>query len=65
MRLAESYTTEFYISDAGYLVIKQECMECGKESTFMLTQEQTRILYRKFPVMLEEQDVLWTGIAKE
>jgi hypothetical protein len=62
MRLLESYSTEFYVSDSGYLVIKQEHMECGYEASFLLTPEQTKALYKLLPNFIQEQTENWTGI---
>jgi hypothetical protein len=64
MHFLDSYSTEFYISDQGYLVIKQECFECGRTTQFLITPEQTKILSNLLPDMIQEQVVRWTGIAE-
>ena len=40
MTFLDSYPTEFYVSDVGYLVLKQECFGCGYETQFLITPEQ-------------------------
>jgi hypothetical protein len=62
MRLQDSYPTEFYVSDCGYFVIKQECFECGRETQFLISPEQTKILYNLLPDLMKEQTTKWTGI---
>jgi hypothetical protein len=62
MRLQDSYPTEFYISDCGYLVIKQDCFECGRLTQFLISPEQTKILFNLLPDLMKEQTTKWTGI---
>jgi len=62
MKLQSSYETEIYVSDAGYLVIKQECLECGHDSMFMLTPDQTRIMFSMAGELMRQQEERWTGI---
>ena len=62
MRLQDSYSTEFYVSDCGYFVIKQECFECGRETQFLISPEQTKILFNLLPDLMKEQTTKWTGI---
>jgi hypothetical protein len=62
MRLQDSYPTEFYVSDCGYFVIKQECFECGRETQFLISPEQTKILFNLLPDLMKEQTTKWTGI---
>jgi len=62
MRLQDSYPTEFYVSDCGYLVIKQECFECGRETQFLISPEQTKVFFNLLPDLMKEQTVKWTGI---
>ena len=62
MRLQDSYPTEFYVSDCGYFVIKQECFECGRETQFLISPEQTKVLFNLLPDLMKEQTVKWTGI---
>jgi hypothetical protein len=62
MKLLDSYPTEFYVSDVGYLVIKQECFECGHETMFLITPEQTKILFNLQQEIMQQQKVRWNGI---
>lgn len=62
MRLLESISTEFYISDSGYFVISQDCFECGKPSKFVLSPEQTKVLFNLLPDLMQDQTTKWTGI---
>ena len=62
MHLQDSYPTEFYISDCGYLVIKQDCFECGRLTQFLISPEQTKILFNLLPDLMKEQTTKWTGI---
>ena len=62
MILNSSNPTEFYVSDVGYLVIKQECCECGHEAQFLLTPEQTRALFSMAADIMQQQEQTWTGI---
>jgi hypothetical protein len=62
MRLQDSYPTEFYVSDCGYFVIKQDCFECGRETQFLISPEQTKILFNLLPELMQEQTTKWTGI---
>jgi hypothetical protein len=65
MKLNHSIPTEFYVSEVGYLVIKQECMECGRDSMFLLSPEQTKLLFSKADEILKEQKECWTGFQDE
>ncbi len=62
MNFLDSYPTEFYISDVGYLVLKQECFGCGHETQFLISPEQTKILLNLLPDMVKQQTERWTGI---
>ncbi len=62
MRLQDSYPTEFYVSDCGYFVIKQDCFECGRETQFLISPEQTKVLFNLLPDLMQEQTTKWTGI---
>ena len=62
MNFLDSYPTEFYISDVGYLVLKQECFGCGHETQFLITPEQTKILLNLLPEMIKQQTERWTEI---
>ena len=62
MNFLDSYPTEFYISDVGYLVFRQDCFECGHKTQFLITPEQTKILLNLLPDMIKQQTERWTGI---
>ena len=62
MHLNDSYPTEFYVSDVGYLVLKQECFECGRLTQFLLSPEQTKVIFNLMPDLMKEQTQRWTGI---
>ena len=62
MILNSASPTEFYVSDVGYLVIKQECWECGRNSQFLLTPDQTRILFSMAAEIMQQQKENWTGV---
>jgi hypothetical protein len=63
MHLADSYPTEFYVSDAGYLVIKQDCFECGRNTMFLITPEQAKVLFNLLPDLMKQQTEQWTGLS--
>jgi hypothetical protein len=46
------------------LVIKQECQECGYETQFLLTPENTRVLFEHLPKLMQEQKQNWIGYDK-
>lgn len=60
-----AYETEFYVSDVGYLVLKQECFECGHNTKFLLSPSQAEALLHHLPKMLMEQNKKWTGFVEE
>lgn len=62
MRLQSSYPTEFYVSDLGYLVIKQECCDCGRYTQFLISPEQTTILSNLMPEIIKQQKERWHGL---
>ena len=62
MHLNDSYPTEFYVSDVGYLVIKQDCFECGRVTQFLLSPEQTKVFFNLLPDLMKEQTQRWTGL---
>jgi hypothetical protein len=62
MKFLDTYPTEFYISDSGYLVFKQECFECGRDTQMLISPEQTRVLLNLLPEMIQQQTERWTGI---
>ena len=62
MHLNNSYLTEFYVSNSGYLVLKQECFECGKVTQFLISPEQTKVLFNLLPDLMKEQTQNWSGL---
>ena len=66
MRLLNGQSTEFYISDYGYLIIKQENVyDPHEQIEIRLTTEQAEILLSKLPTLIQEQAINWTGIAHD
>ena len=61
LKMLNSYQTEFYISDAGYLCIKQYDY-LHEDSTIILSREQALILKDNFDELLKEQDSKWDGL---
>ena len=61
MRLLETYPTDIYVSDVGYLTIKQDLND-GRETTFLISPEQTRIIFSMLPSLMKEQDERWVGV---
>lgn len=62
MKMLYSYPTEVFVTDNGHLAIKQDCIECGHQSVFLLSPDQTKVLYELMPQFMKEQKELWTGI---
>jgi hypothetical protein len=56
MKFLKQHPIEFYVSVAGYLVFQ------NYEITIALTPEQTKVLYKQLPELMEVQDKHWTGI---
>jgi hypothetical protein len=63
--MTETLKTRFYVADSGFLVIQQDSYEYGKEVTFLLSPDQTEILFSKLPAILREQSQVWTGYDEE
>jgi hypothetical protein len=63
MKLHSGYETEFYVSDAGFLVIKQSGMESLVYSEIILTPEQARVLFNLSTELMDQQKAAWTGIV--
>jgi hypothetical protein len=61
LKMLNALSTEFYVSDVGYLCIKQH--DYPEEPNFIiLSREQALILKDHFDVLLKEQDEKWDGI---
>jgi hypothetical protein len=56
MNFLKQHPIEFYVSVAGYLVFQ------NYEITIALTPEQTKVLQKQLPELMEVQDKHWTGI---
>lgn len=65
MKLLNSYETEFYVSDSGYLVIRQAGLDSLDYVEIIMTPEQTRTLFNLSTELLDQQKASWTGIANE
>lgn len=61
LKMLNALTTEFYVSDVGYLCIKQD--DYPEEPNFIiLSREQALMLKDFLPALLEEQDKKWGGL---
>ncbi len=65
MRLLNGYQTEFYVSNAGYLVIRQESFDNPSPVEIILTPEQAKILFNLSTELMDQQKAIWTGIVDE
>ena len=66
MRLLNGQTTELYVSDYGYLIVKQENVYGPHEMVeIRFTPEQAEILLSKLPSLIQEQSLNWTGLAHD
>jgi hypothetical protein len=59
MKFLKQHPIEFYISVAGYLVFQ------NYEIKIALTPEQTKVLQKELPDLIELQNKHWTGIDEE
>jgi hypothetical protein len=62
MKLLESYTTDVYVSDVGYLVIEQDLNDGDGDRTFLISPEQTKIIFAILPSLMKEQEERWVGV---
>ena len=62
MKLLETYPTDIYVSDIGYLTIRQDLYFGQGETTFLISPEQTRIIFSMLPVLMKEQEERWVGV---
>lgn len=65
MKLRSGYETEFYVSAAGYLVIKQCGLDSLEYQEILLTPEQSRVLFNLSTELMDQQKASWTGIEDE
>lgn len=61
LKMLNALTTEFYVSDVGYLCIKQHDYP-EEPMTIILSREQALMLKDHFDVLLKEQDEKWDGL---
>lgn len=64
LKLNLAHQTEIYVSDAGYLVIKQESLEDGNQN-IILSPEQTTALAKFIEKNFEEQKELWINSLEQ
>jgi hypothetical protein len=62
MRLLETYPTDIYVSDVGYLIIEQDLNDGDGETRFLISPEQTRIIFSILPALIKEQEERWVGV---
>ena len=62
MRLLETYPTDIYVSDVGYLIIEQDLNDGNGETRFLISPEQTRIIFSILPDLIKEQEERWVGV---
>jgi hypothetical protein len=62
MRLLETYPTDVYVSDVGYLIIEQDLNDGDGETRFLISPEQTRIIFSILPALIKEQEERWVGV---
>ena len=59
MKFLKQHPIEIYVSNVGYLVFK------NYEIRIILNPEQSKILQKMLPELIEQQDQVWTGIDEE
>jgi hypothetical protein len=62
MKLLETYPTDIYVSDVGYLIIEQDLNDGDGETRFLISPEQTRIIFSILPALIKEQEERWVGV---
>jgi hypothetical protein len=62
MKLLEAYTTDVYVSDIGYLIIEQDLNDGDGERMFLISPEQTKIIFAILPSLMKEQEERWVGV---
>ena len=62
MKLLETYPTDIYVSDVGYLIIEQDLNDGDGETRFLISPEQTRIIFSILPSLIKEQEERWVGV---
>jgi len=59
MKFLKAEPVEFYVSTSGYLVFKNYTI------TIVLTPEQSKVLQKQLPELIEKQEQHWTGVEEE
>jgi hypothetical protein len=59
MKFLKSNPIEIFVSDDGYLVFK------NYDITIILNPEQTKVLSKLLPELMDMQNQHWTGIEEE
>lgn len=59
MKFRKAEPVEFFVSTAGYLVFQNYTI------TIVLTPDQSKVLLKQLPDMIEKQKQHWTGIEEE
>jgi len=59
MKFRKAEPVEFFVSTVGYLVFQNYSI------TIVLTPEQSKVLLKQLPDLIEKQEKQWTGIEEE
>ena len=59
MKFRKAEPVEFFVSTVGYLVFQNYSI------TIVLTPEQSKVLLKQLPDLIEKQEQHWTGIVEE
>lgn len=60
LKLKAAFETEVYISNGGYLTIKQHNDDRGEGDHVMLTPEQAQLVCKEMQMLLARTDEWWT-----
>jgi hypothetical protein len=58
MKFRKAEPVEFFVSTVGYLVFQNYSI------TIILTPEQSKVLLKQLPELIEKQEQHWTGIEE-
>ncbi len=64
LKLKSAYATEVYISNGGYLTIKQEDPAQQEDHHIMLTPEQAELVLKEMLELIKSKDDWWQ-VAEE
>jgi hypothetical protein len=59
LKLKNSYATEVYISNGGYLTIMQDDPGQDEQHHILLTPEQAELVFREMQELLKQKDDWW------